>query len=301
MMYVNCEYLREFAAVARAGSFTKAALDSSISQSCLSRHMKSLESSIGLRLLIRTSEGVRLTEAGCHVLNYAGDIADIAEDVLHYAKNCQSEKRFSVHGMTVFPTIIQALSLAAKQHSAYIKVCDAGGFGQHDICPLLDAESGIYITMDTDYRIDFLPPEYEVRTLLISPLVAIMEHTALLAKEKSISLKQLEGQLLFHAQSDFHGEIINWSNTKELLRLNGIGFRSKTATLENESDLLGDFKTGILLFPEDYKGVAILMKAGKACIPVEGANKSIVAISKKEDSVSSAVLSSAIEMLGGKN
>lgn len=300
-MYVNCEYLREFASIARAGSFTKAALDSSMSQSCLSRHMKSLESSIGLQLLERTSGGVQLTEAGRRVLNYAGDIADIAEDVLHYARSCQSGRQFSLHGMTVFPKIIQAFVSAANQCSVSIKVCDAGGFGQNDICPLLDNDPGIYLTMDTDTRLDFLPPEYESQVLLASPLVAIMEQSAPLAAKKSITLDQLEGQLLFHAQSDFDGEIINWSNTKELLRLNGVEFRSKTATLENGSDLLGDFKTGVLLFPEDYKGVAVLVKAGKACIPVEGAHKNVVAVWNASNSFASDVLAAAVDVLSANS
>lgn len=289
-MYVNCEYLREFAAIARAGSFTKAAMDTSTSQSCLSRHMKSLEASLGLGLLERTADGVRLTDEGRHVQNLAGDIADIAEEVEHYAQSRQAVRGFSLCGMTVFPRVIQAFVVAAARNSANLRTLDAGGFGQDDICLLLDAGPGAYITLDTDSRIDFLPPGYEVSPLRSSPLVAIMEKSFPLASEVELTLGQLEGQLLLHAQSDFDGEVVNWANTKELLRAAGIGFRSKTATLENRGSLFADLKTGVLLFPEDYDGVAALPRAGKACVPIRGAYKNVVAIWKKSDPLAAKIL-----------
>jgi LysR family transcriptional regulator, transcriptional activator of the cysJI operon len=56
--------LRAFAAVARRGSFSRAAVELGISQPAVSKHVADLEAAIGSRLLIREPRGARLTEAG---------------------------------------------------------------------------------------------------------------------------------------------------------------------------------------------------------------------------------------------
>ena len=53
-----------FIAVAREGSFTKAAAKLGVSQSALSYTVRTLEARLGLRLLTRTTRSVSLTEAG---------------------------------------------------------------------------------------------------------------------------------------------------------------------------------------------------------------------------------------------
>lgn len=66
-----CEHfndLASFAAVARERSFTKAAARLGVSQSALSQTIRSLESRLGLPLLIRTTRSVAPTEAGERLL-----------------------------------------------------------------------------------------------------------------------------------------------------------------------------------------------------------------------------------------
>lgn len=57
-----------FAAVAREGSFTKAAAKLGLSQSALSHLIRGLETRLGLRLLARTTRSVSPTEAGARLL-----------------------------------------------------------------------------------------------------------------------------------------------------------------------------------------------------------------------------------------
>ena len=64
MIRENVGGLVAFLAVARAGSFTKAAVELGISQPALSHALKELESRLGLRLLSRTTRSVSTTEAG---------------------------------------------------------------------------------------------------------------------------------------------------------------------------------------------------------------------------------------------
>ncbi|HOW77191.1 MAG TPA: LysR family transcriptional regulator [Candidatus Competibacteraceae bacterium] len=64
MPHKNLNDLLAFVAVAREGSFTKAAAQLGVSQSALSHTIRALEARLGLRLLTRTTRSVSPTEAG---------------------------------------------------------------------------------------------------------------------------------------------------------------------------------------------------------------------------------------------
>jgi DNA-binding transcriptional LysR family regulator len=64
--------LLAFLAVAREGSFTKAAAKLGVSQSALSHTMRKLETRLGVRLLSRTTRSVAPTEAGERLLHSLG-------------------------------------------------------------------------------------------------------------------------------------------------------------------------------------------------------------------------------------
>src|SRR3954471_6052290 len=68
MVSENVSDLMAFLAVARAGSFTRAAQQLGISQPALSHAIKELEKRLGLRLLSRTTRSVSTTEAGERLL-----------------------------------------------------------------------------------------------------------------------------------------------------------------------------------------------------------------------------------------
>src|SRR5579859_2820090 len=61
--------LLAFLAVAREGSFTKAAAKLGVSQSALSHTIRALEARLGVRLLTRTTRSVSPTEAGERLLS----------------------------------------------------------------------------------------------------------------------------------------------------------------------------------------------------------------------------------------
>ena len=67
----NINALLAFVAVARARSFTKAAAQMGISQSALSHAIRGLETSLGIRLLTRTTRSVSATDAGERLLQTA--------------------------------------------------------------------------------------------------------------------------------------------------------------------------------------------------------------------------------------
>src|SRR4051812_47343031 len=60
----SLDFLRGFEAAARTLSFTQAAHELFVTQSALSRQIKSLEEQIGVELFVRGHRSLRLTEAG---------------------------------------------------------------------------------------------------------------------------------------------------------------------------------------------------------------------------------------------
>lgn len=63
--------LRMFLVTAQVGSMAQAAQIIAIAPSALSRRMRELEDALGVQLLVRTTEGIRLTEAGLVVQQHA--------------------------------------------------------------------------------------------------------------------------------------------------------------------------------------------------------------------------------------
>jgi len=69
-MNVNLEYYRIFYFVAKAGSFTQAGEELSISQPAVSQAIKLLETNLGSKLFIRIPKGVKLTPEGVILFSF---------------------------------------------------------------------------------------------------------------------------------------------------------------------------------------------------------------------------------------
>lgn len=72
-MNINLELLKTFYIVARKKSISKAAQDLYISQPAVSKLILNLENIIGIKVFIRTSKGVKLTNFGETLYNYLDD------------------------------------------------------------------------------------------------------------------------------------------------------------------------------------------------------------------------------------
>lgn len=79
MIRRNLHDLQAFVAVAREGSFTRAAAVLGITTSALSQSIRGLEERLGLRLLTRTTRSVAMTEAGERLLATVGKRFDDIE------------------------------------------------------------------------------------------------------------------------------------------------------------------------------------------------------------------------------
>lgn len=78
----NLTDIRTFIAVAREGSFTKAAAKFGVSQSAISYSVRMLEERLGLRLLARTTRSVSPTEAGQRLIDRLAPMLEQIESEL---------------------------------------------------------------------------------------------------------------------------------------------------------------------------------------------------------------------------
>jgi DNA-binding transcriptional LysR family regulator len=70
-MLYDTTLLRTFVTICDCGSFTKAAGEVNLTQSAVSLHVKRLEEQVGVRLIVRSARGLRLTEQGEVLQSYA--------------------------------------------------------------------------------------------------------------------------------------------------------------------------------------------------------------------------------------
>lgn len=76
---MNINYLREFIILAQTNNFAEAANILFSSQSTLSKHIKNVESELGVRLFERTSRKVEITKFGQLLLPYAMQIVELQD------------------------------------------------------------------------------------------------------------------------------------------------------------------------------------------------------------------------------
>ena len=105
MAQTNYNDLLAFLAVAREGSFTRAAAKLGVSQSALSQTIRALEARLDLRLLVRTTRSVSATEDGEHLLRTVAPRFDEIEAELAML----SERRSKPAG---------TIRISAGEHSA---------------------------------------------------------------------------------------------------------------------------------------------------------------------------------------
>lgn len=90
--------LKTFVCVADCGSFTKAAERLYISSTSIMKQINSLEAHLELKLLERTNQGIRLTEAGKVIYKHAKFLIHYSEQAVLEARqaSCETESAFCV-------------------------------------------------------------------------------------------------------------------------------------------------------------------------------------------------------------
>lgn len=104
---MNLKQLEAFVQVAEGGSFSKAAKELYLTQPTVSAHIASLEKELNIRLFIRNTKEVALSEEGQELYRYARQIIDL---------ECQIEEHFNQKGSTGKHNITIAASTIPAQY-----------------------------------------------------------------------------------------------------------------------------------------------------------------------------------------
>ncbi|QGU94643.1 LysR family transcriptional regulator [Clostridium bovifaecis] len=89
---MNFEYLQSFYMTVKYNSISKAAAVLHLTQPGLSMQLKNLEKEFGAKLLLRSNKGVKLTEEGKVVYNYADTILSIKGNIERDLKTLQQDR-----------------------------------------------------------------------------------------------------------------------------------------------------------------------------------------------------------------
>lgn len=113
---LSLKRLEHFVVIAQEHSFLKAAQRLHLTPPALTRSIQTLESALGLRLLDRSHDGVRLTDAGVLMLQRAARILGDAQHLQQEAAQLRGVQRGRVNfGVGVFPAAAFLSSVLIRQ------------------------------------------------------------------------------------------------------------------------------------------------------------------------------------------
>jgi DNA-binding transcriptional LysR family regulator len=200
---VRIEQLEAVAAVARLGSFRRAAQELHISQPALSSSVRSLERELGVDILERGRHGARISDPGRNLLPYILAVLD-AYDRLRQAASGEHESTRLVRIGTVSTATTPLLTPAIRQlrdlHPA--TQVEIIGSQRADITRAL-LEGSFDLGLINYLEGDDLPPELETTPLLQGTPVVCMRPDNPLAARTSVRVSELRGQPLIVMRSGY--------------------------------------------------------------------------------------------------
>lgn len=189
---MELQQLRYLVAVARTGSFSRAASECRVAQPSLSQQVQKLEDELGEPLFQRSSKGAVLTAAGEGLLVRAERILREIDEACSEARDAGKRLRGRVQ-IGAIPTIApyllpQVLADFSKEHP--------------DVELILHEDTTAQLvqklaSMELDLAIASLPlesSEVEARPLFTEELLLTLPRNHPLAKSKSITLRDLESE-----------------------------------------------------------------------------------------------------------
>ena len=183
--------LEVFAALARAGSFSRAAALLGITQSAVSHAVRGLEAELGIQLVLREGPQSTLTEAGSRLLSRANDILQQREALLQEATTERGVARGtlrilsfgSTSSLRLLPALLSDFRRVQPQVEVQVEERDDATVAQW----LLEQRAEIGFVTLPDERFETVP-------LVEDEFVAVIPERHRLAKRHSLSLRDLEGE-----------------------------------------------------------------------------------------------------------
>jgi LysR family transcriptional activator of glutamate synthase operon len=189
---MDINFLCEFLAIAEKGSFTLAAEELCISQSSLSKHIKSLETELGIQLFDRSTRSVKLSEVGKLILPYVAQLNDINSEIINIIRQYKSkQKRIKIASIPVMAQY-DITGLISRFQKDYPDIpLSVVELESHNIPHLLETGecelAFVRIYEETASGYDYI-------TLYKDHMIAVLPHTHELAHEKEINLLKLRDE-----------------------------------------------------------------------------------------------------------
>jgi DNA-binding transcriptional LysR family regulator len=188
-MPINLHHLAVFHAVAETGGVTPAAERLMVSQPAVSKQVKELERALGTRLFDRHAKGVRLTNPGTILADYARRIFALAAEAEGAMSDVSSLRRGSL-AVGASPTLGTYLLPKAlvyfRQRFPGVRLQLEVGNAHLLRGRLLDGALDLALT-EADARW----PEFESRVLFEDELVAVSHPRHPLARKRQVSPEEL--------------------------------------------------------------------------------------------------------------
>lgn len=213
-------------AVADRLNFRQAADHLHVTQPALSAQIKDLEAELGLRLLERNTQSVRLTEAGAVFRERARAVLASVTEAVTAARDAAAGRRgrLLVGNISAFSAGFMSPNLEVfREKFPDIEVTLVPlGMGRH-IPALASGEIQVGFTMG---RRELFPASVHSRPLLRSPIRVLVGRTHPLARRRAISLKELAGETFFAiAYGPTHSSLME-TQVRQLFQARGIELRS---------------------------------------------------------------------------
>jgi DNA-binding transcriptional LysR family regulator len=188
---MRTEQLEYVAAVARLGSFRRAAEDLHISQPALSETVRNLERELGVEIFQRGRSGASLSEEGRELLSHVAGVIEAVDGLRRAADTHHHSSRMvrvaTVNAGTV-PVLTPAiLAFRAAYPDTQVEVIGAQEGAIHRGL----REGALDLGLVTTLAGDDLPPAFDSTTLLTAPPVVCLRPDDPLAADESISVAEL--------------------------------------------------------------------------------------------------------------
>lgn len=200
---MRTEQLEYIAAVARIGSFRRAAEELHISQPALSATVRNLERELGVTILERGRSGARVSQAGQELLPHISAVIDATDD-LRQAAGRQRQSSRMVRVATVNAGTVPLLTPAIAQFRAENPATQVEVVGaQEEQIDRGLREGSFDLGLITALAGDDMPPGLETQRLLSGrPVVCLRPDSALAARE-SVKPEELLSEALIVMRSGY--------------------------------------------------------------------------------------------------
>jgi DNA-binding transcriptional LysR family regulator len=233
---VRLDYIDEFVVLAKTGNYQRAANILYISQSSLSKHIKSMETELGSELFLRTTRRIELSPFGTSFLPYAEQISALNEDfhremMLHQEKS-SGRIVISMLPMESMYRITDAVIQFQKENPKYhVDIIE----GDSEECRqmLRDGKCDLSFVRD----LAGAPKDdagFYIMPYMNDPMVAMLPKSHPLASRKSVRVEELKGNSFILLQQKTLAYHICVSLCREA------GFEPRIAFTVSHGDTLAD-------------------------------------------------------------